>query len=546
VRLSRAGAGTARRRLLYVSLLLVSLVAGSRLSSAADGFDLIIRSGRVIDGTGNPAFLADVAIKNGRVAAIGRIPGDAAVRIDAGGCIVAPGFIDVHTHAENLTASPRAENFLRMGVTTIVTGNCGSSALDVGQFLRQVEEARPSLNVATLIGHNSVRSEAMGGSFDRAPDADELDRMKGLVDGAMRNGAVGLSTGLIYLPGTFSKTDEIVSLARVAAARGGIYASHMRNEGTQILSSLDEVFRISREAGIRAEVSHIKLGGRTAWGRADEVLGAIDRARSQGLDITQDQYVYTASSTGLGQLIPAAAREGGRARFVARIADPGEKAMITAQMKENLKRSGRDNYEYAVIASYPADPSLNGKNVVEAARLKRGADTLDDQIELILEIEKSGGGSGIFHGMSEEDVQRFLRHPNTMIASDSGVREPGNTVPHPRGCGNNARVLGRYVRELQVLRMEDAVRRMTSLPASTFRLVDRGLLLPGYRADIVVFDPVHVQDRATFAAPHRYPTGIPHVLVNGVPVVRDGEHTGARPGMALRHSESAPPQLVVR
>jgi len=506
------------------------------LPSGAGDYDLVIRGGRVIDGSGNPAIVADVAIKEGRVAAIGRLPQSSAATVDATGMVVVPGFIDVHTHAENITLLPRAENFVRMGVTTLVTGNCGGSALSVGDFFRKVEEAKPSVNVATLIGHNTVREKAMGGDFDRAPSEVELTEMKSLVEQGMKDGAVGLSTGLIYLPGTFSKTDEIIELAKVAAQHDGIYASHMRNEGTGIFDALNELFRISREAKIRAEISHIKLGGKTMWGKADTVLAVIEKARAEGLEITQDQYVYTASSTTLSTLIPKAAREGGAAEFRKRLDDPQQKAAIVAEMKRDLERSGRSGYEYAVIASYARDRSLNGKNIAEAAKLKRGADSLDEQIELVLEIHRNGGASGVFHGMNEEDVRVFLRHPNTMIASDSGVREFGASVPHPRGYGNNARVLARYVREQPIIRLEDAVRKMSSLPAQTFRLPRRGLLREGFQADVVVLDPRQVADLATFSDPHHYAAGIRDVLVNGKAVLRNGELMADGPGQAIRAS----------
>jgi N-acyl-D-amino-acid deacylase len=449
--------------------------------------------------------------------------------------VVSPGFIDVHTHTENIASLPLAENFVRMGVTSLVTGNCGGSALDVGAFFRKVEATGVSLNVATLFGHNTARREAMGGSFRREPTPDELQKMRGYTEQAMKDGAVGLSTGLIYLPGTYSKTEEIIELARVAAAYDGAYSSHMRNESNGIFTALDELFRISREAKIRAEISHIKLSGNSSWGKAREVLAAIDKARAEGLDVTQDQYAYTASSTGLSTLIPSEAREGGDRRFNERIADPEQKAKIVAEMKENIRRGARGDYSYAVIANYPADRSLNGKTIAEAAKLKRGSDTLDEQIELILEIEQKGGGSGVFHGMNEDDLQEFLRHPNTMIASDGGVREMNDSVPHPRSYGNNARLLARYVRELKVLRLEDAVRRMTSLPAATFRLEDRGVIRTGAWADLVIFDPARVQDVSTYSDPHHFSVGFTYVLVNGVPVVQDGEHTRARPGKALRH-----------
>ena len=500
----------------------------------AASYEVILRNGRLVDGTGNPAYFADVAVKNGRIAKIGRITGTAKSELDATGLIVAPGFIDVHTHADEVAETPRAENFLRMGVTTLVVGNCGASALDVGKLFRDLERKPVSVNVATLIGHNTVREKAMGGSFDRPPTAVELDKMKALVKTAMRDGAAGLSTGLIYLPGVFSRTDEIVELARVAAAYDGIYTSHMRHEDVQIYEALDEVFRVAREAHIRAEVSHIKLSGSTAWGQADQVLAHLEKARAGGLDITQDQYAYTASSTSLRQLIPDTAFDGGHKKFLQLIQNPDEKSKLAAAMKENLKHRGSQDYAYAVVASYEHDSSLNGLNIAEATKKLRGSDSLDDQIETIFEIEKNGGGSGVFHGMNEDDLQKFMRHPNTMIACDSAIRKFGEGVPHPRGYGNNARVLGRYVRELKVLRLEDAIHKMTGLPAGTFRLKDRGEVRVGNWADLVLFDPETVADLATYDSPHHYPAGIPYVFVNGVLVIKNGQHTDARPGQALR------------
>lgn len=497
-------------------------------------YDLVIRNVRIIDGSGSPARAADLAIKDGKILRIGLVEGSAKTVIDAQGKVVAPGFIDVHTHAENVRSQSKAENFVRMGVTSIVTGNCGGSALNVGKFFKQLEEQPASLNVATLIGHNTVRSEAMGGSFNREPTAEELDKMKSLVERAMKEGAVGLSTGLIYLPGTFSKTEEIIELAKVAAQYGGIYASHMRSESLAIRDALNELFRIAREAKIQAQISHIKLSGNASWGQAEQILQLIEKARAEGLEIKQDQYVYTASSTGISTMIPADAREGGRDKFVQLIQDPAEKAKLIERMKENLKRNDRQDFSYAVIASYGKDSSLNGKSIPQAAKIKRGSDTLDDQIELIFEIEASGGASGVFHGINEQDLQVFLKHPNTMFASDSGVRALNSGIPHPRGYGNNARVLARYVRELKLIRLEEAVRRMSSLPAETFRLRERGLLKEGYWADIVIFDPDTVQDTATFDKPHQYPAGIDYVLVNGVVVVEKNAHTGAAPGKPLR------------
>ncbi len=505
----------------------------------AETYDVVIRNGRIVDGTGNPAYFGDVAVKDGRIVGIGRLTGTGKSEVDARGMVVAPGFIDVHTHADEVAEMPRAENFVRMGVTTIVAGNCGGSTLNVAKLFRAVEATNVAVNVATLVGHNSVREKAMGGDFDRPPTPAELEVMRELVKQAMKDGAVGLSTGLIYHPGVFSKTDEIVELAKVASAYDGIYTSHMRYEDGHIYDALDEVFNVSRGAHIRAEVSHIKLSGPSCWGQADKVLAYIEKARAEGLDITQDQYAYTASSTGISQLVPDWLREAGHTNYLKRLADPAQKAKAVAEMKQSLQSKGRTNYAYAVIASYRHDRSLNGKNIVEAAKATKGSDSLDAQIEMILDIQKYGGASGVFHGMSEEDLAVFMRHPNTMVACDSGLRVMGEGVPHPRGYGNNARVLARYVRELKVLRLEDAIRKMSSLPASAFHFSGRGELHEGNWADIVVFDPEKVQDLATYEDPHHYATGIPYVFVNGVAVIKNGEHTGAKAGMALRHTAPA-------
>ncbi len=512
------------------------LCAAASLASAQD-YDLILRGGRVADGTGNPAVFADVAVKGGRIAGFGSVTGTAKRVVDVKGLVVAPGFVDTHTHAEGVEDQPLAENFLRMGVTTLVLGNCGSSRLNLGEYFKELEATNISPNVCSLIGHNTVRKQAMGGSFLRPPDEAELTKMKGYVEQGMKDGAVGLATGLIYLPGTFAKTEEIVELAKVAGAQGGIYASHMRSEGESIFKSLDELFRIAREGGMRGHISHIKLAGKNAWGQTGKVIAAIEQARAGGLDITQDQYVYPASSTGLSQLIPDSAREGGAERFRERISDPEKKAGIVKHMKDSLHKQGREDYAYAVIASYSKDKSLNGLNVVEAAKKKRGNDSLDDQVELLLEVEKNGGASAVFHGMNEEDLREFAKHPNTMFASDSGVRKFGEGVPHPRGYGNNARVLGEYVRELKLLRLEDAIRRMSSLPAATFKLKDRGLVREGAWADLVVFDPAKVTDKATFKEPHHYAVGFKLVTVNGVVVIEDDQHLGTRPGKVIRMNQ---------
>ncbi len=516
------------------AMLLFLLLLALPCLSRAENFDLLIRHGLVVDGTGNPGYHADVAVKDGRIAAIGKINDTAKEEIDATGLIVAPGFIDVHTHADDIADFPLGENFLRMGVTSIVVGNCGSSDLDLGKLFRGLETKKVSLNVASLIGHNSVRSAAMGGSFDREPTPAEREKMRAIVRQAMQDGAAGLSTGLIYRPGTFSSSDEIVELAREIAPFDGIYTSHMRHEDYRIDSALDEVFHVAREAKVRAEVSHIKLGGERAWGQAARVLKKIEAARAAGLDITQDQYAYTASSTSLSQLIPDWAFDGGKAKFKAAFADPELHSKLAGEMREKIRERGATNYAYAVIAHYAHNSKLDGLSIVEAAKKLRGADSLADQIETILEIEDHGGASGVFHGMNEDDLKIFMQHPNTMFASDSGNREFGKAVPHPRGYGNNARILGHYVRESKVLRLEEAIRKMTSLPANTFHFANRGQLRAGWAADITIFDPAKVNSAATYADPHHYAEGIPFVLVNGVTVIKHSIHTGAKPGLPLR------------
>jgi N-acyl-D-amino-acid deacylase len=484
--------------------LLLILLAGPL---GAQEFDLVIRNARLVDGTGAPAATGDLAIRGDRLAAVGRVTGRGRVEIDAAGRVAAPGFIDVHTHSEDITELPLAENFLRMGVTTIVTGNCGTSRVDVAEFFDAIRR--------TGVGPN-------------------VDRMRELVAKAMQDGAVGMSTGLIYLPGTYTKTEELIELAKVAAAHGGIYASHMRAETVKIFDALDELVRIAREAKIRAQVSHIKLSGPSAWGRTDEVVARLAAARREGLDIRHDQYLYTASSTSISTLVPTEAREGKTEEFRARLADPAKKAAIVDEMKRTVAAGKRGDYGYAVIASYRRNPALNGKSIREAARITRGDISLDAQIETILEITANGGAQGIFHGMSEDDLQKFLVLPETMIASDAGPRRFGDAVPHPRGYGNNARLLGRYVRELGLLGLEEGVRKMTSLPAQTFRLRNRGELKPGFVADVVVFDPAKVEDPSKFDDPHHYAKGFTDVIVNGVPVIRDGTVTAARPGRPVR------------
>jgi N-acyl-D-amino-acid deacylase len=489
-------------------------------------YDLVITNARVVDGTGNPWFRADIGVRDGRIARIGRIAGGEAQNVvDARGQIVAPGFIDVHTHVENIYNLPAAENFVRMGVTSVVTGNCGSSATDIGAFLGRLKEQPLAVNLATLVAHGDVRRKVLGLEA-RAPSAEELQKMEAIVEQGMRDGALGLSTGLIYVPGTFAKTDEVTALARVAARHGGVYATHMRSEGEHVLAAIRESIEIGERAGLPVEISHFKISNKKLWGQTASTIGLVREARGRGLQVTVDQYAYTASSTSLDSRLPSWALEGGRAAGKARLADKATRERVVGEIKDSLKRSGFKDFSYAVVASYAPNPAFNGKSIAEITKVARGKTDVTNQIEQILEMYAAGGAGMVYHGMSEPDVQNIMREPFTMIASDSGVRRFGDGAPHPRGYGNNARVLARYVR--------DAIRKMTSLPAQTFRLAGRGLLREGYAADLVIFDETTIADRATFDAPHQYPTGISHVFVNGQRVFAAGEMTPARPGEALR------------
>jgi N-acyl-D-amino-acid deacylase len=497
-------------------------------------YDLVLAGGRVVDGSGAPARRADVAIKDGRIAAVGQVDRAAAAAVlDVTGLTVAPGFIDVHTHADDIWERPRAENFVRMGVTSIVAGNCGGSADDIGAALARATQTPASVNFSTLVGHNTVRRAVMG-SENRDPTLSELGRMKTLVWKAMADGAVGFSTGLQYVPGTYASTPEIIELARVAGNAGGVYASHMRNEGTALEASIEEALRVGTASGARVQISHLKVDAPNRWGASAQALALIDAARARGLDVHADQYAYTAASSTLGIRFPSWVLEGGQAKIDERLNDPATWAKVRQEMRGLLAERGLEDLSFARIASYRADPALNGLSIKEAAEKLAGSGGLDAQLETARQMLLAGGASMVYHFMSDADVERIMRHPYVGLASDAGVLVLGNGVPHPRGYGNNARVLGEYVRTRKVLTLEEAVRKMTSLPARHFRLADRGLVQAGYAADLVVFDPATVADAATFEKPHAYATGIPHVLVNGVLVVRDGAHTGATPGVTLR------------
>lgn len=514
------------------------------VAQGAGQFDLVIAGGRIVDGSGNPWYVADVGIRGGRVAAIGRLcaggnetaaPSCPAQRtLDARGLYVAPGFIDVHTHSERgIKERPEASNFLFDGVTSIVSGNCGGSDTNLAEVFAGLRQNGIAINYSTLIGHNAVRREVMG-SDERDPTPEEQARMETLVEQAMRDGAVGLSTGLIYVPGTYSKTPEVVGLARAAARHNGVYASHIRNEGTGVFDAIAEAIHIGREAGMPVEISHFKVSNKKIWGQSTRTIALVEKARAEGLDVTVDQYPYTASSTNLGTMLPSWALAGGQEKIRERLADPATRKKIASEMKENFRRrNGRKRLDYAYAASCRWDESLNGKNITQINKEKGRKGKLEQEIQTVLDMMDKGGCQMVYHSMNEEDVVRIMQFPYSMVASDAGILEFGRGVPHPRGYGTNARVLARYVREKNTIRLEEAIRKMTSLPAQRFRLTERGLLRPGMWADVVVFDVTKVTDTATFEKPHAYADGFRYVLVNGVPTVEEGKHTGARAGQIL-------------
>jgi N-acyl-D-amino-acid deacylase len=540
--------------MIRLGALLCSLVIS--ISSLADAkFDLILRNGKIIDGAGNAWFYGDVGIKGDRIAKIGALNTDAASReIDAAGLVIAPGFIDVHTHADtDLFRLPHAENFIRDGVTTIVIGNCGGSPTDIGEYFATLQKKGVALNVAALIGHNSVLRKVKG---DRKGDLspEQMIQAEAIVEKAMLDGAIGFSTGLIYTPGEWSSTEEIVELARVSAKHGGIYATHMRSEGLKIIEAIDEALRVGREAGCRVQISHFKLPRDAAarLGGADATLGKVMQARAAGQEVWLDQYPYTASSTTLSTLLPDWVLENGREEATKTLRDPEKLKKVLADMKQSHEVGRRrTNFKWAVIASCQSNPEYSGKSVYQIAlmnRVKPGEEmlgsttqpstrpsepTMEEQYLTIIDIYLRGGASAVFHTLDEKEVIDILKSPLVGIASDSGVREPDSGQPHPRGYGTNARVLGHYARDLHVITLEDAIRKMTSMPATAFRVKDRGLLREGYFADITVFDPEKVIDKATFESPHQYPEGIEYVIVNGKLVMENGKVGEALPGKAV-------------
>ena len=536
--------------------------------------DLLIRNGTVFDGSGRPGFVADVAIEGNRIVHIGRLESAVARQvIDATGKAVAPGFIDIHTHSElPLLVDGRAMSKVMQGVTLEVVGNCGTSpgprtpvvearlrALapaddelqqwtwqTTGEFMDKLQQRGIALNVAFLVGHGSLRTAVMG-TEQRPPTPVELRQMQERLRLELEQGALGLSTGLIYAPSMYAQTEELIALARVLREMGRIYASHIRGEGDTVAEAIDEAITIGRQTGVPVQISHLKATGRQNWGRAPALLRLLEQARGDGIDVMADQYPYVASSTTLTAVLPPWALSGGIPQLLRRLQDPTQRALIRQQITEDvdgwvpLLRGC--TFADLIIASFAPDPSLEGQSLADIAA-QRGLDPSELTLQL---LEEAGGEVSIIRfAMSEEDVRTILQHPLVMVGSDGSALAADGPLsrgkPHPRAYGTFPRVLGHYVRDERVLSLPEAVRKMTALPAMRLGLKERGRLVAGYRADIVVFDPATVAERATWANPHQYPCGIEWVLVNGVPVVAHGQHTGARPGRVLRWGVAGCPE----
>ena len=502
----------------------------------SERYDLIIAGGTVIDGTGAPRYRADVAVRGDRIVRVSReaLPRDGARVIDATGRVVAPGFIDLHAHLEPLLAMPDAESHVRQGVTTALGGPDGGGPWPFGAYLDSVARAGVGMNVPYLVGHNTIRREVMG-MADRAPTPSELDRMRAMVARAMGEGAFGLSTGLRYLPGTFATTDEVVALARVAADSGGIYTSHLREEGLGLFEGVSEAIEIGRRARIPVVLTHHKAVGQKMWGQSVHTLAMVDSARSAGIDVMVDQYPYTATHTGISVLIPSWALAGGESAFARRVRNPTLKDSVAKGIVFNiLNDRGGGDLRRVQFSRVAWQRDLEGRTLHEWAVMRGVPTTPEGGAELVIEAALRGGANAIYHVLDEGDVERIMRHPQTMIASDARLSRPGDGHPHPRAYGTFPRVLGRYVRERQVLTLEDAVRKMTALPAARLGLGDRGRIGDGMAADLTVFDRATVIDRATFEQPHQYPQGIDYVIVNGVIAVDAGRFTGERGGLVLK------------
>ena len=544
-------------------LIVASVVLGACTSPAEH--ELILRNGTIVDGIGAPSFVGDLAINDDRITAVGDLGDSRGVtEVDVSGLVVAPGFINMLSWAgEALLEDGRSQGDIRQGVTLEVFGEGVSGgpltdqmkALEVtsqgdikfdvawttlGDYLEHLEGKGVSPNIASFVGATTLRVHEIGYE-DRPPTADELDRMRDLVRQAMEEGAIGIGSSLIYAPGFYAQTDELIELTKVAAEYGGLYISHMRSEGNALLESVDELLRIAREGGIRAEIYHLKAAGQSNWDKLSAVIARVEAARSEGLEVTANMYTYTAGSTGLDAGMPPWVQEGGYNAWAGRLQDPAVRDRVRQEMTtppnewENLLLAAGAEGTLLVGFKNASLRGYIGQTLAEVAAA-RGTSVSDTAMDLV--IEDGSRVQVVYFLMSEENVARQISLPWVSYCSDAGsYASEGiflNSSTHPRAYGNFARLLGRYVREERIIALEEAIRKLTSLPAGNLRIRDRGQLTTGYFADVVVFDPDKIQDHATYEDPHQYATGMVHVWVNGTQVLRDGEHTGATPGRVVR------------
>jgi N-acyl-D-amino-acid deacylase len=523
-----------------------------------DSFCLVIKGGKIVDGSGNPWFQGDIAVKGDKIAKVGALGKyEAQKLIDAKGLLVTPGFVDVHTHTDsNFIINPKADSKILQGVTTEIVGNCGSSMspvtdlgksfasrrleelgiewdwYSVAEYLARLEKEGMPVNLGTLIGHGTVRSSVMGYEA-RAPSTRELDDMKDLVDQGMRDGAFGLSTGIKYAPGVYADTQEIVELSKVVSKYGGLYASHIRNQGGKLIESIDEAITIGREAVCPVHIAHLKVKGRSNWGKSFNMLRVIDEARDGGIDVTYDQYPYVAASTGAFAITPKWAREGGMDRFVERLKDPEERKKIEEGVTEQEDWTGSLKL---LVCKFDPDPSYEGKSIAEIAEI-RGKSREAAMCDLLLEA-RGLVPLILFFGW-DTDVEAIMTHHAMMVGSDgsslANYGSLGQGKPHPRNYGTFPRFLGKYILKQKIMSLEDGIRRMTSFPALRFGLEGRGLLSASSFADITVIDPKTIIDNATFQDPHRYSDGVKYVIVNGTLAVENGKYNGSQPGRTIKH-----------
>lgn len=519
-------------------LAIVALLVMLPAADAPVPADVVIRGGMVYDGAGKPGAVGDVAVRGDRIVAVGsiQVAGKPKV-IDAAGLIVAPGFIDLHTHCDRGITNPLTRvnrSYLTQGVTTIVTGNCGSGPVDVAGYFRKLDDQKAGCNVIHLAPHNSIREQVMG-NVDRSPTEAELGAMKKLVDQALKDGAWGMSTGLEYTPGTYSKIEELIELSKVVAAHGGFYASHMRDEDAGVLRSIGEAIAIGQRANLPVHISHLKAGSKVVWGKSTEMLGMIQQARDRGQRVTADQYPYRGWSTGMAAaLVPRRFRSGTSAEYRARLDDPDQGPVIRKAILDAIELY--DAGATFQIARYARKPQWQGKTLGAIA-----ADEKKPVIDIVLEIERGGGCSVIGLTMNEEDVRVIMKSPFVATASDGFVVTPSDAMPHPRSYGTFPRKIGRYSLDDKVVPLEHALRSSTGLPADILELTDRGYLKPGQFADIIVFDPKAFRDLATFDKPHQYSPGVRYLFVNGVATIENEKLTGMLAGKPLRHPEKGHP-----